>query len=63
MIYYNKENELIAFESNDSEKTEQFRKWLRKETNRFDNNLGNGIINMKLNNLIATNNRKKTWLK
>lgn len=63
MVYYNKENELLAFEPNDLEKVEQFRKWLRRETNRFDNSTGNGLINMKLNNLIATNNKEKNMVK
>lgn len=63
MIYYNNENELLAFEINDVEKAEQFRKWLRKKTNRFQNEMGNCVINMKLNNLIITNSKEKNMVK
>lgn len=63
MIYYNKDDELLAFEAEDPEKSEQFRKWLRKETSRFGSETGNGIINMRLNNFIATNNKEKNMVK
>lgn len=63
MTYYNQNNELYAFDSNDPGKADQFRKWLRKETNRFENVEGNCTINMKLNNLVITNNKEKNLVK
>lgn len=61
MIYYNKEGSLMAFEFNDTGKTELFRNWLRK---RFDvGEIGYGTINIRLNNIILTNNKKKNLVK
>lgn len=60
MIYFNKDDKLMAVEIDDPIKIEQFRSWLRKTTNRFEaRDSGYGTINIKLNNLVITNNRKK----
>lgn len=63
MVYYNKNNELLAFESNDTIKAEQFRKWMRKETNRFDNVTGSCTVNIRLSNLVISSNREKNLVK
>lgn len=64
MICYNKDDKLFSFEFDDSIKKEQFREWLRKQTNRFDaSKSDHGTINLKMNNLILISNKSKNLIK
>lgn len=64
MIYYNKEDKLFSFEYDDMIKKEQFKEWLKKQTDRFEENKpGHGTIYLKMSNLILTNNKSKNLIK
>lgn len=64
MIYYNKEGNLMAYEYSDTGQAELFRSWLRNETKRFViGEVGYGTINIRLNNVILSNNKKKNLVK